>query len=546
METTNVPPIQFTNLGVVIPSAQAVLAGVIADFQAAFGGNLNLSATDTATLSTPQGQLASSIAAVISNTYEKFLYQSTQTDPAFAQGRWQDAIARIYFLERNPSQPTVVAALCTGLAGTVIPEGSIAVAEDGNLYVCTGGGTIPVGGSITLSFACQVPGPIGCPSGSLNQIYQAIPGWDSITNPEDGVLGNDVESRAAFEDRRAASVAKNSVGPLPAVLGAVLAVANVLDAYVTDNDSDSPVVVGGVLLAAHSLYVAAVGGDAQAIAKAIWSKKIPGCSYNGNTTETVYDTLGYSEPFPSYQVSFETPDPLPILFEVQLSNSAQVPADAATLIQNAIIDAFGGGDGGPRARIGSTIYASRFIAPIAALGPWVQVVSLQIGSNNNAGAVTLAGRINGTTLTVQQVISGTLAAGQTLSDETGAMIVGTKLVSGSGLIWTVDNSQSIPGATFTGSGSGTNLTASSVTGTIGVGMYVSGTGVPAGTKIVSQISGTTGGAGVYQTSHATTSSANALLAAEAMKAAVANQNLVSVNIDQVPVVSAADITVDLV
>jgi hypothetical protein len=63
------------------------------------------------------------------------------------------------------------------------------------------------------------------------------------------------------------------------------------------------------------------------------------------------------------------------------------------------------------------------------------------------------------------------------------------------------------GATFTASGSGTNLTVSSVTGLISIGETISGTGVPAGTTIVSQTSGTTGGAGVYVTSVATTASA---------------------------------------
>lgn len=63
---------------------------------------------------------------------------------------------------------------------------------------------------------------------------------------------------------------------------------------------------------------------------------------------------------------------------------------------------------------------------------------------------------------------------------------------------------------FTATGSGTNLTTSSVSGVIKAGDAIAGTGVPAGTTIVSQTSGTTGGAGVYVTSAATTSSAASL------------------------------------
>lgn len=68
------------------------------------------------------------------------------------------------------------------------------------------------------------------------------------------------------------------------------------------------------------------------------------------------------------------------------------------------------------------------------------------------------------------------------------------------------------GASFTGTGSGTNLTVTGVTGVIRAGNTISGTGVTAGTTIVSQTSGTPGGAGVYVTSAATTSSGDAIVA----------------------------------
>jgi hypothetical protein len=55
-------------------------------------------------------------------------------------------------------------------------------------------------------------------------------------------------------------------------------------------------------------------------------------------------------------------------------------------------------------------------------------------------------------------------------------------------------------ASFTGSISDTTLTASAVTGTISVGMTLSGTGVTAGTTITAQLTGTTGSAGTYTVS----------------------------------------------
>lgn len=445
---TSVPSVTFGPSGFIAPSEPAVLAGVQADINTAFGGNVNPA------LNTPQGQLASSEAAVIGNTNATFVYQSNQVDPAFATGRMQDAIARIYFLERLPSRPTVAQATCSGLTGVVIPVGAIARAADGNLYICTQQGQIPQSGSIVLSFACNAVGPIPCPEGSLNRIYKAITGWDSIVNLADGVLGANTESRQAFEERRQQTVAANSVGSVPAVLGAVLQVDNILDAYVIDNPSNSPVVIGDFTVARNSLYVAAVGGAAQDVGEAIWKKKAPGCSYNGNTTVTVFDSnSGYSPPFPSYQVSFETPAPLAVLYKVTISNNPLVPADAVTQIQSAIINAFSGADGGARARIGSTIFASRYVTPIVALGSWAQIAALTVGSDNTPAAV-VTGSISGTTLTVTAVTSGALAVGQTLSDGTGAITVGTTItsfISGSGSTGTygISNAQTVGSETIT-------------------------------------------------------------------------------------------------
>lgn len=65
------------------------------------------------------------------------------------------------------------------------------------------------------------------------------------------------------------------------------------------------------------------------------------------------------------------------------------------------------------------------------------------------------------------------------------------------------------GATFTASADtdATRLVVTSVTGLISIGDTISGTGVTAGTKIVSQVSGTTGGAGTYQLDKSNTTSA---------------------------------------
>lgn len=375
MADSSVPPPSWTPAGFVSPDEDVILEGVLADMNAAFGGNMNPA------LDTPQGQLATSITAIIGEANAQFLKLTTQVDPAYAEGRMQDAIARIYFLARNPAQSTVVQADCMGLAGVVIPQGALAQDTDGNLYGAVDGGVIPISGTASLAFACVLPGPTPCPTGALSQIYQAIPGWDAISNPVDGVLGTNVESRQDFEYRRAQSVAVNAQGVIGSVLGSVASVPGVLDYYGYDNSEAVIKTIGTQDIAPHSIYICVAGGSDEDVATAILKKKAPGCAYTGDTVVIVYDDNPlYTAPIP-YTVKFQRPDPLPILFDVKLKNGPGIPANAEDLIQTAIINAFSGSDGGARARIGSTIYAARFYANVVALGSWAQLIEILIGAD---------------------------------------------------------------------------------------------------------------------------------------------------------------------
>ena len=627
--TTNVPSISWGPLGPVSPSGPAILAGEQQDWNVAFNVTFNWNG------STPQGQLVSSLAAAINNCYQLVVYYATQTDPAFAQGRMQDAIGHIFpgpTFNRNPALPTTLQIACSGSTAS-LPAGptSYATVYDsaGNLYQCTEAGTLPSGGgSITLSFACTVPGPIAVP-GSV-QIYQNIPGWDSASVVS-GVIGQNVETSQQFEQRRLASVAANSTNKNDAMLGAVLGVPGVLDGYVIDNPTNSPATIGGVVLPANTQYIAVTGGVAATVAQAIFDKRTPGIPlYAGNASQVVSDPNPlYSPPAPQYTITWEIPASLQVYFAVNIINGPTVPADAVTQVQNAIIAAFTGtasgatfagsisgntltvtsvqngtigigqsisgagvavgttinglgtgqGNAGiytvslaqavpsttmtaaplsnllptpPRARIGSTILAAQYGYVIANLGSWAQVRTLQVGSNNTAGAV-VDGSISGDTLTVTAVTSGALAVGQWISggDALNAISPGTTITafgSGSGGTgtYTISNTLTVAGATFTGTrNTASQITATLVTGTIGVGDVIAGTGIPTGTTITGQISGTPGGAGVYSTSVDTSASSASVTCTVVVTAAAANQNNVVVNINQEPQVGSGNIAVTI-
>jgi uncharacterized phage protein gp47/JayE len=385
MSGSNVPRPSFTDTGVLVPSESAIHAGFWADFQAALGGRLNQSEA------TPQGQLVASLTALMGASNDLFMQYVNWIDPARTEGRMQDAIARIYFLTRIAGTPTTVTCTLTGAAGMVIGQGALAQATDGTIYESLSAVTLDAGGIGTAQFSAIDAGPIPLPAGSLSRIYRVVPGWDTITNPADGVPGRYTETPAEFEARRSASVAANSEGMIPSIRGAILKVDGVSDAYVTENATGAPLVIGGVTLAPHSLYAAVQGGSDDDVARAIWSRKPPGCGYTGTTTVTVTDDApGYAPPFPAYDVTFQRPTPLPISFFISIANNGHVPSDAQAQIRNAVMAAFTGADGGIPARIGSTIFALRFACTIQALGSWAQLLSIAIGSGGTPGAEVIA------------------------------------------------------------------------------------------------------------------------------------------------------------
>lgn len=375
--TSNVPTIQFTNIGLVIPQEIDILAGVQADMNNAFGGGLNYA------LETPQGQLASSQTAIIGDKNNEIATIVNQIDPQYSDGRFQDAIGRLYFLTRKPATATTVVCTLRGVPGVTIPAGTIAQDTSGNMYFSVGSGTIGLNNQVEVVFQNIKTGNIPCPIGELIKVYQSISGWNSIENLEAGIPGFDVESRVDFEYRRKNSVALNGRGTLNSIYSSVFSVSNVKDVYVVENSTDDIVEYGETdyPLRPHSIYVAADGGLDSEIAYAIWSKKDVGCDYNGNTEVVVSDDMGYLNPLPSYTVRFERPESFSIFFSITIMRNPKLPYGVDLAIQRAVVDKFYGSDGSQRERIGSTVVAGSYYAAVSSVSKYITILSIKVGSS---------------------------------------------------------------------------------------------------------------------------------------------------------------------
>ncbi|EAM8951224.1 hypothetical protein FOJ40_14545 [Salmonella enterica] len=260
---------------------------------------------------------------------------------------------------------------CTGLVGTLIPAGSMAQDEAGYKYVSLSDATIGASGQVDVVFLNLSTGPVGCPAGTLNKIYKAIPGWSGVTNASAGVPGSDEETRADFENRRRNSVARNARNILEAIRGEILStVENVVDVYVTHNPkkTEQKAGVSQYPLTPGSFYVGVYGGSPADIAAAIWRKAPPGIDMNGDTTFTVADKE-YDPPYPEYVITWQTLKPVSLHVSVTLKKSDYLPSDITQQVQQSVLSAFNGTDGGLRARVASVVSAGRYYAGVYKTDP---------------------------------------------------------------------------------------------------------------------------------------------------------------------------------
>ncbi|HGF3846906.1 TPA: baseplate J/gp47 family protein [Escherichia coli] len=373
---TAVPDVTITENGLSVPDIADVLAGRLTDMSTALGGGASQS------LSSPQGQIAQSDTEIIAQEYDKLLCLFNQINPDFSNGRFQDGIGRIYFMERIAAQGTVVTATCIGQVGTTIPAGSTAVDVSGYIYQSIDNAVIPSSGSVDVQFVNTTTGPIPCAAGSLNQIYRAVSGWDAVNNISPGVVGVDVESRIAFETRRRQSVARNSRNQDASTLAALLATDGVLDAYVWSNRTAETVNKGttNFPILAHSVYICVYGGADIDVAESIFNTYNPGANMNGDTTFTVYDNVNYMPPYPSYAMQWQKASPTRVYFKVNIDASLNPPSDITKQVKKMVATVFNGGyEGIGKARIGSTINAGKYYAPVISISPdTVGILSLEI------------------------------------------------------------------------------------------------------------------------------------------------------------------------
>ena len=359
--------------GLSAEDSETIRAAIVADWQAIFDD-------EDATLNTepesPAGQIIDSITALVTAKDTEMLNLANQFNPLVADGRFQDALAKIYFLTRKTAEPTVVTCQCTGLRNTVITQGAIIQNTDGYRLYSINEATIPDEGVVDVEFATEETGAIDIGANTCTTIVTVIPGWDTVNNEVAGVQGRDEESRAEFEARRYASVAANAHGSVAAIYGALANLDGVLDVDVLENRTNVEVEEWGITIPGHSVAICIYGGDDTDIAETIYMKLGNGCGTTGGTEVTYFaeDNTPYT-----YEILRPTPQSVQVQVTIRMTDSTASTIEAD--IKAAVVADFYGNDtnsGNVRVGLAETLYASRFSVAVIMTAKAVDLVSIQV------------------------------------------------------------------------------------------------------------------------------------------------------------------------
>lgn len=319
-----------TSSGLIVPDTSTILDQVTQDFKNALGQDL-----DT-TPETPQGRLIQLITDYRVNSLAINAANANQINLRYATGRFLDAIGSFYGTERIAATSTRVLATVTGEANTVIPQGSQAQTTAGDIFYAENNITIGQNGIASGYFLSLEKGQIPCELNTLNQIVNAVLGWETINNTSNAIIGTNIESDTDFRIRIQAS-RFTGISLMQAIKAKLANIENVLSSWAYDNYEDTPITYDGVTIPAHSICVVVDGGTDQEIAQAIYEVKTGGTGYTTITGQSVTQTVidgAYNVP---YQVTFNRPEYVPFKINIQVRNVNYSGSDLVSDVKNAII-----------------------------------------------------------------------------------------------------------------------------------------------------------------------------------------------------------------
>jgi len=358
----------LNNSGVILPDTSDLLTEVQEEFRAAFGADLIVDP------STPQGVLITAEVLARDSVIRNNAALANQINPDIAGGVFLDAIGGLTEFERDKATRSYVLADVEGVSGTIIPQGSRAKTSAEDIFETTDAVLIGVGGTAQVTFQSVEFGPIPAPIEALNQIVDAILGWETVSNPQSAIVGQLVQSDQSYRALRKLTLAGQGISLVEAQISDLYKVPEVRSLTFRENVTDSTQTIDEVSMVAHSVYACVDGGTDQDIAASLLENKSAGANWNGGVTVNVVEPASGQ----SYAVKFSRPTVIDIFAEVTVKVNTSL-IDPQSAVRNAILQYANGELDGERGLVvGASVSAFEFSGAINRYAPGIYVQDLQI------------------------------------------------------------------------------------------------------------------------------------------------------------------------
>lgn len=320
----------------------------------------------------PLGQINGIFASKLAEVWELLAVAYNGFNPDAAEGFLLEALCALTGVKKEKQRKTLVLCTLNLAAGQSYVPGQLEAAIVGqdvhfvNKFAVT---STLAGNYPNIVFEATSYGPIAANAGTLNSIATPVSGWNSITNPANGVLGRFDETDTEVRARRKDELTAPGACTVDAIRADLLRVPAVLQALVFENTSlitDVNGVPGKAIECVIWDNGAAVDADVRA---KIWASKPSGIETYGSITGTTTDSTGALQ-----TVKFSRATAKPVFFEFDVVTDSTFDVTNGPAAIRTAAKAIG-----DKLKLGEDVYALRFRAAALSVAGVVDVTALRLG-----------------------------------------------------------------------------------------------------------------------------------------------------------------------
>jgi len=322
----------------------------------------------------PDGQLLGIMSFELSQAWNELAVVYKAYDPSQATGaalRNLGVLTGILYGAATRSAATVT---LDGVAGTLVPAGSLVSDADGNDFETQFSAKVPS----AVDVVSVLSGIIPVPAGSITIAKTVIADWTGVTQALDGQEGDVAQTETAYRNLRNRTVLRNYTS-VDETMSARLYELGLEQVSVFSNELGVAAPDGTPANTIHVTVSPSALIPDEDIARVILNTKPPATPTHGATNVVLDDSLGNS-----HSINFTEAAEIPVFISVDVTYLDEDFAGAKESIEQALIDHINS------LQVDEDVIYSRLFGVITPFGK-AQVNSLEIGfSASPTGTVNLA------------------------------------------------------------------------------------------------------------------------------------------------------------